>query len=62
MEFRKNQRMPVTEFRSFANGEKLIVFSQPNNIIMIVDMHNNPPHEAIRIRSEKDGLGNVLQF
>ena len=52
--------MAVSEIRSFANGEKCLIFSRPSNLMLIVDMVKET--EPIRLRTEKDGLGNVLNF
>lgn len=38
MHFRGKNRMPVTQIRSICNGEKVVIFSKPNNLILIVDM------------------------
>jgi len=38
MQFRGKSRLPVTQLRTMSNGEKLILFSQPNNLILILDI------------------------
>lgn len=53
--------MPVTEIRSFANGEKCLLYSKPNNFIIIIDV-NKKNESSITIRTEKDGLGKMMSF
>ena len=52
--------MPVTALRTFKKNQMCVAFSQPNNMIMIVDLVNQ--FDIIRIRPETEGFGKFLSF
>ena len=63
MQFRGKARIPVTQVRMIMHGDKIVVFSQPSNLIVILDIRENAQLDPqTKIRSEKDGLGHVLSF
>ena len=71
---RWHTQCPVTQLRSFMNNRRCIAFSEPNNLIMILDLeklehlddderkHGTEQMYIITIRPNADGFTNLVSF
>ena len=63
-----NKQTPITSLRSFKNNHMCVAFSQPNNLIILIDLQglnesNLQLDQKIRqIRPETEGFGKLINF
>ena len=53
------RQMPATTLRTFRNNQSCFVFSQPNNLLYLVDVQSERIKE---IRPESEGFGKIITF
>ena len=44
----QSKQLPITELRTFANNQKCIAFSQPRNLLLIIDVENLNDNEIFK--------------